>query len=344
MLRSITYLIILTLFTSDVLLAARIDADPGKEYKLSKNRGPWMISVATFHTNDPKGQTKSGKTPEQAAHELIIELRKLGMPAYVYIHDPETERVTVTDRIGREEVRKNLRRVRSVLVLAGNYNDIHDKLAQDSLKWIKKLNPKSLQEGVKYVPSKGRPTPLSGAFLTINPLLSPDEVARNTRDPLLIKLNSGENYSLSENRGEYTLVIGRFYGKQVNVKPGDELPGIKNFLKDNDLDNAAIGARELVTVLRGKYDPEGTFNNVDAYIWHTRTESIVTVGSFASQNDPAIARYKKMFGPRLETFEDGRTNYQPGHLKLNGFGKNRDQVRLWAFEPNPQLMRVPLIK
>ncbi len=325
------------------LQAARIEADPAKKYELTKNRGPWMISVATFHTTDPKGVTKSGKSPEEAAHELILELRKKGMPAYVYVHEPGKERVSVTDRAGREEVRKNLSRYRTVLVLAGNYGDINDKLAQDSLKWIKKLNPKSLQQGVKFSPTKARPTPLSGAFLTVNPLLSADEVTRNQRDPLLTKLNHGENYSLAENRGEYTLVVARFYGKQ-KVVGRDDNSGITDFLKDNDLDDAGRASRELVTALRGKFDKQNIFNNLDAYIWHDRHESIVTVGSFRSANDPAIAKYQKMFGPRLETFPDGRTNYQPAHYGLSGFGKKKNEDRLWLFEPNLELIRVPRLK
>lgn len=331
--------VVVTAGTTTSVSAARIEADPSKQYELTKNRGPWMISVATFHTTDPNGQTQSGKTPEEAAHELILELRNLGMPAYVYVHEPKTKRITVTDRIGREEVRKNLHRFKTVLVLAGNYNDINDKLAQDSLRWVKRLNPKCLQNGVKFVPTKGRPGPLSGAFLTVNPLLSPDELSQATNDPLLTRLNSGENYSLSENRGEYTLVVARFHGKQSVVHTK-----FKGILDDGDLDDAGRSARELVTVLQGKFDSEGTFNNVDAYIWHDRHESIVTVGTFASENDPAIERYRKMFGTRLVSFPDGSTKYQPGHLSISGFGKKRDEVRVWAFEPNPQVMRVPRLR
>ncbi|MBT5019815.1 hypothetical protein N8590_03230 [bacterium] len=327
--------------TISTAFAARIESDPSKQYSLTKNRGPWMISVATFHTTDPNGQTKSGKTQEEAAHELVLELRNMGMPAYVYIHDPGAERVTVTDRIGREEVRKNLRRVRTVLVLAGNYNDINNKLAQDSLKWVKKINPKCLQDGVKFKPTESRPTPLSGAFLTVNPLLSPDELSRKTTDPLLIKLNHGENYSLAENKGEYTLVVARFSGKQSVVHTKFKFDNLKN---DGDLHEAGFAANELATVLRGEYDKDGTFNNIEAFVWHDRHESIVTVGSFASKNDPAIARFQKTFGPRILTYPDGRSNYQPGHFGIDGFGKKRDEVRIWAFEQTPQLMRVPSLK
>ncbi len=323
--------------------AARIDADPSKSYELEKKRGPWMISVASFQTTGKSGLSKSGKTQEEAAHELILELRRSGMPAYMYVHDSGKNQVTVTDRIGREEVRK-LRRVQTVLVLAGNYDNIDDKLAQDSLKWIKKLNPKCLQKGVSAVSKKGRPSALGGAFMTINPLLSAEEVSRKQRDPLLVKLNSGERNSLTENRGEYTLVIRHFRGKQVNMKPGKEGITLAKFLKNDNLDDAAHGARELSTALRGNYDKEGIFNNIDAYVWHDHYESLVTVGSFASPNDPSIARYKKMFGPRLETFPDGSTNYQPGYFAVKGFGKKRDKTRLWPFESDLQLMRVPQLR
>lgn len=323
--------------------AKRIDADPAKNYELEKNRGPWMISVATFQKTGRGGVSRSGRTQEEAAHELILELRRSGMPAYMYIHNSGKEQVTVKDRVGREEVR-NLRRVQTVLVLAGNYHNIDDKLAQDSLKWIKKLNPKCLQAGISYSTSKKRPSPLGGAFLTVNPLLSEEELSHNKRDPLLVKLNSGENYSLTENKGQYTLVIRHFRGKQVSVKPGKKSISLANFLKDDNLVDAAYDARDLTTALRGNFDKQGPFNNIDAYIWHDHHESIVTVGSFSSPNDPAIARYQKMFGPRLESFENGTTNYQPGYFAVSKFGKKRDQTRLWPFESHLDLMRVPQLR
>lgn len=322
-----------------VLGAGKIEADPGKSYPLSKQRGPWMIMAATFHTMSEDGQTQEGKSPRQAADELVLELRKLGMPAYVYEYTPDNEKITVRDTIGREERRKNLRRVSSVCVLAGNYDDINEKRAQDSLAWIKKVRPKCLDEGVVFIPTPGRPGPLSGAFLTTNPLLSPDEVQQHRKlDPLLVQLNNGERYSLFENPGRYSLVIARFYGKQATVKDSS---AIEKFLKDNDLDNAAISARELVTVLRGRYDESGRYNNVDAYIWHSQYESVVTVGSFTGPEDPALARYKERFGPSLQQLPNGASQFQSQGFGVKNFGKNGDEIRLWIYEPNPELVEVP---
>ena len=132
----------------------------------------------------------------------------------------------------------------------------------------------------------------------------------------------------------------------MTVKPGSELPGISDFLKSNALDDAALSARELVTVLRGNYDREATnFNNIDAYIWHDHHESVVTVGSFTSPDDPAIAHYVKKFGPKMKVIDaQGTTNFQAEHLGVSGFGPNKDQNRLWLFEPEPAIMRVPKLR
>ncbi|MCA8995857.1 MAG: hypothetical protein KDA80_02700 [Planctomycetaceae bacterium] len=321
--------------------ANNIEADPDKSYELSKNRGPWLIMAATFTTN-AEGNNHQGKTPREAADELVLELRRLGMPAYTYEYTPGVERLTVQDASGREERRRNQTRYTSVCVLAGNYPDINDKTAQQSLKWIKKLRPKSMQDGVVFIPTPGRPTPMSGAFLTINPLLSPEEIEANrSLDPHLIVMNNGERYSLFENAGEYSLVIARFYGKQATVK---NISALEGFLKDNDLDNAAISARELVTVLRGKYDQNGIYNNVDAYVWHDKTESIVTVGSFSGPNDPAVARYMEQFGPKAQDLPNGSSAVQPQGFGVRNFGRKRDETRLWIFEPAPQLVKVPRVK
>ena len=118
------------------------------------------------------------------------------------------------------------------------------------------------------------------------------------------------------------------------------------FHEPHDLDDEAESAIELATVLRGRFhrDKEGNFsefNELDAYVWHDRNESIVTVGSFKSQNDPRIKKFLEMFGPRWEVFADGSRNFQPGYLSVSGFGRKGNEQRLWLFDPDPQLIRVP---
>jgi hypothetical protein len=351
-----------SLFTSllicSVLLTSRgINAAPrtiekpekGKEYLLDAKRGPWMIMVATFHTTGANGQTTEGKTPDQAADDLVFELRELGFPAYKYIYEPENEVFSTTDLKGREDRRKNLRRIRTVCVVGGNYSSIDARDAQDTLAWVKALYPKCLREGVEFQQTKIRPTPLAGAFLTPNPLRPAGDAVNLVADKLQLHLNSGENFSLFDNKGKYTLVVHRFYGKSETVAASQGESAISRFVnklnEDADLVDAGFAARELVAALRGNYDPSNTFNNVDAYVWHDHYESLVTVGSFNSKDDPRIAAYMAKFGPQSiqqaiqQTGGPGQT--QPAHYGLTGFGEKRDQTRLWTFEPAPYLIEVP---
>ena len=62
-------------------------------------------------------------------------------------------------------------------------------------------------------------------------------------------------------------------------------------VEDNDLANAEYSAWELAVALR-------EIENIDAYVWHDRYHSYVTVGSFESPNDPKLKRYMQVFAPR----------------------------------------------
>lgn len=356
----------LTAAVPDMARAARIEANPGKRYELTTRHGPWMIMVANFHTTAEDGITKEGKSPEQAADELVLELRQRGIPAYVYETEPESQPFTTQDAYGRPVRRKNLRRVKSVGVLAGNYSSLDDDTAQSTLKWIKDYDPKCLKEGVVYVPREdvrkrngGRPTPLTAAFLTINPMLNPEEVASRNIDPLLLRLNHRERHSLLENKGKVTLIVASFAGKvkAVSGQSGDgvrenqDSGGLTGFLKDNDLDDAAQQARALALALRQA-------EHVDAYVWHDRYESYVTVGAFSSENDPGIAAMRARFGSPQPVQLLGPTqvlaNKNSGlkYLAIDSAGRKIDlentaltgltsNYQLWAFDPNPRTMHVP---
>jgi hypothetical protein len=318
-------------FAARDCLAARIEAVAGKSYRLAAQHGPWMIMVATFHSTGADGQTDEGKSPQEAADELVLELRKQGLPAYVHEVENAADLIRVRDRLGQEVNRRNLRRVKSTCVLAGNYQGFDDPVAQQTLEWIKKFSPRSLTEGVAYRATPGRPLPLSGSFLCINPLRSPEDVAARRSDPLIKQLNSGVQYSLSQNRGKYTLVVAHFAGKQFTELR--ETRSADKFLTDNDLDDAAVNANELAIALRQDLDPLKQFRNLDAYVWHDHDHSIVTVGAFQSEHDPAIAHYRKQFAP-IPNPATGRMEAR--YLSIPG-----DQPKVWAFTPTLQVMRVP---
>ena len=319
--------------------AARIEAVQGKSYGLTKQHGPWMIMVASFHSTEPSADpdrpAEKTKSTEQVANDLVYELRSRGVPAYTHAIENTSDLIPTLNRQGQSVRRHNLRRVKSLCVLAGNYPTFEDDRAQKTLEWIKNFKPQSLKDSVMYSPTPGRPQLLSGAFLCINPMLTPDEVAaRRPVDPLLLQLNSGVRHSLAENRGQYTLVVAHYAGKSVTEMKAQ--PKMFDFLVDNDLDDAAQQANELVTVLRGPADQGQRFSKLDAYVWHDRYESIVTVGSFSSPNDPAIQRYMKMFAAEKDP---ATGEAKPQYLLLKG-----EQPKVWGFVPTPQLIPVPKVR
>src|SRR5436309_6423886 len=54
--------------------AIPLDTDPSRDYPVTPEVGPWMISVTYFE----------GEQAKQLAHEMVLELRKQGYPAYVF--------------------------------------------------------------------------------------------------------------------------------------------------------------------------------------------------------------------------------------------------------------------
>lgn len=345
--------------------AAHIDAVKGRKYPLTKQHGPWMIMVASFRPASPDGVVRKGKTPEELANDLVWELRNLPVriPAYVYKMEAPDERIKTTDKLGRDEVRKLYTTYDQVCVLAGNYSAMDDKVAQDTLKWIKRFRPKSLQqEGVSWLETKRRKGPLVRAFLTINPLLSPEEVAQHRIDPLLQKINSRDRYSLFNCDGKYSLVICTFSGKQMAMLGDANSPeAISEFHKltsdHSDLDEASANAWELAVALRE------LSANIDAYVWHDRYQSVVTVGSFDSPTDPDLQRYLQVFaaqpganvdqvaitlqgilGPSSQYFGVSAGGTGVKFLSIDHAGKNGNENRMWLFDPEPLLMRVPKMR
>jgi hypothetical protein len=407
--------------------AAPIDADRKKEYKLTKRHGPWMIMVASFKEPPSVRRTK-GMTPEQAAHELVFELRKAGIPAYTFSHEEAAEllasqitekniktydyskdeiraQVETVDLQGRARKREYSASQKTYSVLAGNYDSSDEttkggKLAKDTLAWIEdrfqpefltapdpdfeesrgaeKSSVRKLKSGgiLRLTPGKLRQGdgPLAGAFLTLNPLLSPEEAQSKKQDPLLIKLNSGGDLSLYNNQGKYTLVVASFYGKASKAQVG--MMGLANFREaqasftpGESLDLAAQEAWNLATLIRQGYFVMNEYKFVknsetepghwevdttkparpqafEAWIWHDRFKSVVTIGSFDNLNDPRIVQLQTAFGAKIKEHAQTRRPFLaaeqltiPAVLKANQLPE-----KAWIFDPKPQLVEVPTLQ
>jgi hypothetical protein len=327
--------------------AGRIDATPGKKYELNKAHGPVMIMVETFRRSANEGSDEKAKTAEQVANELVYELRsKNNLPAYIYHVNADDGLVETIDRTGQRDQRKNLHKVESFGVIAGNYPSLNDPLAKETLAYVKKLKPQCLspENGIVWYAKPGQ-GPFQKAFLTVNPLLTQEEAdarlaADRKPDTLLIQLNSAVNYSLLENKGKYTLQVAMFTGR--TVIDGTMAARKVNFFEErkhdiNPLDIAAIDANDLTLALRQHRGRE-------AYVWHDRHHSIVTVGSYMSKEDPQILRDFELFKAKPKLNEVTKvTEVQPEHMWIDNTGPKKDTRRIWAFMPEPLLIPVPKV-
>ncbi|QDU12024.1 hypothetical protein [Gimesia aquarii] len=327
---------------------ARIEAVKGKKYKLTKRHGPWMIMVASLR-DIPESRRSKGLSSQEAADELVYELRKRGIPAYTFSQESVIQRFNTLDRLGREERRSYAAQRAMISVIAGNYSDSEDDVAQKTLKYLKKFQPKVLTENGVYNKTPGQPGPLSGAFLTINPLLSPQEVAQRKQDPLIAKLNSGIEYSLLKNKGKYSLVVASFYGNSVTKTATSRFQNASETLKiSNALDQAAENAWSLAKALRNAKSygfPASAPQNIDAYILHEKYRSVVTVGSFDSPNDPRLTEYAKLFGAKMKAHpETGVESMTAEYFVIPGKTPQSPPVASWVFDPKPTLIRNPKAK
>ena len=333
--------------------AEKIEATKGKVYKLGKQHGPWMVMVASLAEPPPESRI-DGPNMKEAANCLVYELRKKEIPAYIYVQDEEIQPLSTFkrgDRVVRREVRTKDHRI---CVVAGNYDSSDDRLAQKTLNWIKNFNPKEFSDHAVFHPTPGRPGPLSGAFLTINPMLSAEEASQQKMDPLLVRLNASREDSLLTNQGKFTMVVASFRGKsQLISKSKDEA-----FEISRSLDDAGHQAEVLCHALRQQKLYYG--RQFDAFVWHERDRSLVCVGSFTSDKDPLIPRMFEYFAESKQLNAQTQTEVVmpqcllvPEPMKDNwtfpklskAITRDRKVAPLpkhtFAFDPKPQLMLVP---
>ena len=276
-----------------LLSFSRVEADPNADYRLSESDGPWMIMVGSF----------SGEGGEQQARNLVLEFRqRYKMPAYVH-HETfdygEEDLGSGLNRFG-EPVRLRYRRGPSqdeFAVLVGNFSDVDDPEAQRALERIRYYEPESL------MPADSRPThqnlaglrafhrsllpesnskrqlgPMAQAFVTPNPLLPTEYFVPQGLDPFVVQMNENAEFSLLDNPGKYTVQVAHFTGRSVIATGRPHASERSLEAMDSALAEAAMKAHTLAKALRMK--------GYEAYEFHDRYASIVTVGSFDSVGTP----------------------------------------------------------
>ncbi len=313
----------------------------GGKYALAQENGPWLIVAASF----------SGQGAEEQAQTLADELRARYRLA-TYIHEMNFKLSDDSPGRGLDEYGAPTRRrfqreqVRELSVLVGDFPSIDDPDAQKILERIKTLEPDALNVDtdktaqsmaevrrfedalLEKLGKKRKRGPMAQAFFTRNPLLPREYLVPKGVDPFVAKMNQGVEHSLLDCPGQFTIRVATFRGKTILQTSATEEPVSKSFWNrrkaddDNPLIEAAENAHLLTEELRS--------HNWEAYEFHDRTESVVTIGSFDQVSQrlpdgrvlvaPGVEKIVKTFGAAYDTPAD----------PLSGIGNDATNQRLVA--------------
>ncbi len=285
-----------------------VEADPSRDYVLAESNGPWMIMAASF----------AGQTAETEARQLVLEFRKrFKWSAYLY-----TEEFDFTDPVeGRGFDKygepKKMRYRQQIgfteyAVLVGDFHSVDDPQLQATLKAIKECEPTCIhqrlveqkQSSLRFAglrswyrqltsaTKEARRGPLSQAFVTRNPLLPQEYFTPAGIDSFVEEMNRGVQYSLLDCPTRYSVKVATFRGSVI-IDPKQVKEVEETGRMEHRLMQAAEKAHRLTELLRER--------GVEAYEFHDRSESIVTVGSFASVGSPR---------------QDGKIEIDPRVLKV----------------------------
>ncbi len=310
----------------------KVDADPNKSYDLDEKHGPWMIMAASF----------VGPTAEEQSHDLVLELRqKFHLEAYTfrrtYDYTKPVEGLGYNRYGGTRRMRyMSNNKFDEIAVLVGNFGSIDDVRIDKTLESLKHARPESLdpskREGssqrlvglrsiynmISTSPAEKTKGPMGAAFVTRNPLLPEEMFVAKGIDPFVVDLNKDLPNSLLKCQGRYTVRIASFRGVDT-MKPAEFERLTSEQRKMAKIDEAALKASRLCAALREK--------GIEAYEFHDRTESIVTVGSFndvgqpradgKTEINPAVHRIMQDYGP-IEQAKPGTNQLELYARVING--------------------------
>jgi hypothetical protein len=337
----------------------RVEADPAKPYALAESNGPWMIMCTTFH----------GEDAEQKAHKLVLELRsqyKLSAFMHKQSYDYK-QRGLQGIGLNPDGTPKSMTYARQekfdeIAVLVGDFRSVDDPEGRKTLKMLKSAEPECMKVAKKSEAAgnsfddlrhkaeqvmggglaKG-PGPLGMSFLTTNPLLPKDYYAPQGIDKFVVDLNKGVEHDLLSCKGRYSVKIATYTGKVTidQLKIHDiERGGHDWFHSDANKEDPLHVAGQKAHALAEELRKQG----VEAYEFHDRYSSIVTVGSYDSvgtpQSDgkieinPAMYEIMKTYGPDQSAVMSGQAGMTGRAVKITLEGKKNVPVLL-DLQPTP---------
>lgn len=207
-------------------------------------------------------------------------------------------------------------------VLVGGFQS--EKAALEALivlkKWATPKNDILCDKGaITQTGANGKPevvhaaiNPYATAFVVPNPSVPRQMAPAGTKvplDPFIVKLNDDNPYNLLKASKGWTLAVKSFTAP-VQITTGKAEAGSGPLAKlgfgkeGKALVAGGEQAEETAKALRAMKDKGGASLNLEAFVLHTRSASIVTVGQFDSHDDPALLATKRLLAGMTVRFTE----------------------------------------
>jgi hypothetical protein len=307
---------------------AKVSADPNRDYWLTENDGPWNILATSF----------AGPGAEEQARALVLELRKeYKLPAFMHKRHYDYTEPVIGNGLNRYGGPRRMKYAKSaefdeIAVLVGNYEAFDAPGVEDDLEMVKSAKPacldisgnrgqkttqrfvglREIQRLLHADPSVRELGPMRRAFVVRNPLIPKEYFVSQGLDKFVIDMNRPVKYTLLKNPGRYTVRVASFRGETYfkgeeerrESSDSNSFLGLPMGNEPTKLELAAETAHRLTIALRER--------GIEAYEFHDRCESIVTVGSFNATGTPRA---------------DGRIEINPSiHKIIQTYGPRRDSL------------------
>lgn len=162
--------------------------------------------------------------------------------------------------------------------------------------------------------------PYATAFVAPNPSIPRAAAVQRGLDPFLVKLNDGQPYNLLKATKGWTLAVKSFTSP-VEITNKESDPGLMRrigFSKGADaLAAGAEQAESMAKALRQMKGPAGLDGrggqslNLEAFVLHTRSASLVTVGQFDGPDDPALLATKRLLSSMKTHLSEDQAGARP---------------------------------
>lgn len=301
---------------------------------LKDEHGPWLILAMTL----------TGDDAETRSIELAKELRA-SLHAPVYVHRKEFDhsqtlakasaRISYPNKeaVYTKRIRHaNAVREKTYAVLVGNFTSADDPRVAEMLKRVKTAHPaclapkdadKPTAENIKTKDSgwliatkrmllwqkneeSSKKGPMGAAFVTRNPFL-PDDYFQNAVDDFVVQLNERVEHSLLKCNKRYTVRVATFKGRTVTELSTATSPKKDEQEISDSLDEACLKAGQLTQALRAK--------GVEAYEFHDRSASYVTIGSFDSLGEETPGGGPFIYNPEMVSVMNQWCGYEMRSIK-----------------------------